>query len=118
MVRLRPHTEPETLPEAILSQLRKGVLEMCVLKQLSRGDSYAYEIGQTLMSEVGMAEGTIYPLMRRMAEEGMVSTYMIQSDAGPSRKYFRLTQLGHDTLARQLDEWAAFENSVRHFLKD
>lgn len=105
------------MPEAILSQLRKGVLEMCVLKQLSRGDSYAYEIAQKLNAEVGMAEGTIYPLMRRMADEGMVSTYMIQSDSGPSRKYFRLTEHGHDALARQLAEWALFENSVRHFLK-
>jgi len=90
---------------------------MCVLKQLSRGDSYAYEIAQILMAEVGMAEGTIYPLMRRMAEEGMVSTYMIQSDSGPSRKYFRLTEQGRDTLARQLAEWASFETCVRRFLR-
>ena len=90
---------------------------MCVLKQLSRGDSYAYEIAQKLMSEVGMAEGTIYPLMRRMAEEGTVSTYMVQSDSGPSRKYFRLTEQGRGTLARQLNEWTSFEASVRQFLK-
>jgi PadR family transcriptional regulator PadR len=105
------------LSEGILSQLRKGVLEMCVLKQLSRGDSYAYEIAQILTSEVGMAEGTIYPLMRRMADEGLVSNYMVKSDSGPSRKYFRLTELGRRTLARQLAEWASFDVSVRQFLK-
>ena len=82
------------MPETIQVQLKKGVLELCVLAQLSRGDSYAYEIASRLAEGIDMGEGTIYPLMRRMQDDGLVETYMVESTAGPSRKYYRLTAAG------------------------
>ena len=82
-------------------QLKKGVLGLCVLAVLSRGDSYAYEIASRLSQAIGMGEGTIYPLMRRMQSEGLVETYLVESSAGPSRKYYRLTQAGQDALTIQ-----------------
>ncbi len=59
-----------------------------------------------------MGEGTIYPLMRRMQSEGQVETYLVESSAGPSRKYYRLTEAGRAALAAQTAEWSAFTKAV------
>lgn len=100
------------MPEAIEIQLKKGVLGLCVLAFLSRGDSYAYEIASRLAHDVDMGEGTIYPLMRRMQAEGLVETYLVESSSGPSRKYYRLTEAGRASLESQTTEWRAFVAAV------
>lgn len=100
------------MPEAIEIQLKKGVLGLCVLALLSRGNSYAYEIASRLSLAVGMGEGTIYPLMRRMQSDGLVATYLEESPSGPPRKYYRITDTGRATLATQLAEWRSFTSAV------
>ena len=100
------------MSEAVQVQLKKGVLELCVLALLSRGDAYAYEIASRLTKGIDMGEGTIYPLMRRMQSDGLVETYLVESSTGPSRKYYRLTRSGHQALAAQLQEWRGFSRSV------
>ncbi len=106
------------MPESIDIQLKKGALDLCVLALLSRGDSYAYEIASRLAEAIGMGEGTIYPLMRRMQAEGLVETYLVESSAGPPRKYYRLTEAGRRSLAAQRDVWRAFSGSVHAILGD
>jgi len=106
------------LAESIQTQLRKGVLELCVLTLLSRGDSYGYEIATRLMQEVGMGEGTIYPLMRRMQDDGQVSTYLQEAPGGPPRKYYRITETGRATLKAQREEWKNFMTSIEKMLGD
>lgn len=93
-------------------QLKKGVLGLCVLALLSRGDSYAYEIASRMADAVDMGEGTIYPLMRRMQSEGLVATYLEESPSGPSRKYYRITETGRSRLAAQVGEWRGFTAAV------
>lgn len=100
------------MPDTIDIQLKKGVLTLCVLALLDRRDSYAYEIAATLSDAIGMGEGTIYPLMRRLQGDGQVETYLVESSAGPSRKYYRLTQGGRDALAAQKAEWRGFAAAV------
>ncbi|HVN00809.1 MAG TPA: PadR family transcriptional regulator [Caulobacteraceae bacterium] len=104
------------MPESIDIQLKKGALDLCVLALLSRGDSYAYEIASRLADAIGMGEGTIYPLMRRMQSDGLVETYLVESSAGPSRKYYRLTEAGRRSMAAQRDAWRAFAGSVESIL--
>ncbi|HSS13732.1 MAG TPA: PadR family transcriptional regulator [Rhizomicrobium sp.] len=104
------------MPESLQIQLKKGVLEMCVLALLSKGDNYAYDIASRMAEAVGMGEGTIYPLMRRMQNEGLVSTYLQESESGPPRKYYRLTKSGALALKNQIAEWLAFESAVRKIL--
>lgn len=104
------------MTESLQIQLKKGVLEMCVLALLSKGDNYAYEIASHLAEAVGMGEGTIYPLMRRMQNDGLVNTYLQESDTGPPRKYYRLTKSGATRLKGQISEWVAFEVAVRNIL--
>ncbi len=100
------------MPETIEIQLKKGVLTLCVLALLNRHDSYAYEIAATLSDAIDMGEGTIYPLMRRMQSEGLVETYLVESTAGPSRKYYRLTDGGRRALDAQGVEWRTFARAV------
>ncbi len=97
-------------------QLKKGALEMCVLALLARGESYAYEIASTLAAGIGMGEGTIYPLMRRMQDDGLVDTRLVESSSGPPRKYYRLTAAGRAALAAQKREWQAFTAAVDQLL--
>ena len=104
------------MPESIQIQLKKGVLEMCVLTLLARGDSYGYEIFSRLMAQIGMGEGTIYPLMRRMQNDGLVSTYLQESGSGPPRKYYKLTKSGANALKSQVSEWVVFETAVKKIL--
>lgn len=104
------------MPEAIDIQLKKGSLELCVLALLSQHDSYAYEIASRLSEAIGMGEGTIYPLMRRLQSDGLVETYLVESSAGPSRKYYRLTEAGRASFTSQKAAWAAFSQSVNDIL--
>lgn len=104
--------------EAIQVQLKKGVLELCVLALLSRGDNYAYEIASRLAEGIDMGEGTIYPLMRRMQSDGLVATYLVESSSGPPRKYYKLTQAGQASFQAQKSEWAAFVAAVEAILQE
>ena len=106
------------MPETIEIQLKKGVLALCVLALLNRADSYAYEIASRLSDAIGMGEGTIYPLMRRMQSDGLVETYLVESSAGPSRKYYRLTEAGRTALVAQTAEWNAFTRAVNAIVAD
>jgi len=100
------------MAEPIDVQLKKGVLELCVLELLSQGDSYAYEIASKLADAIGMGEGTVYPLMRRLSTDGLVETYLVESSTGPSRKYYRLTRTGRTALADQREAWRSFTAAV------
>jgi len=104
------------MSESLQVQLKKGVLEMCVLALLSNGDNYAYEIASRMADAVGMGEGTVYPLMRRMQNDGLVTTYLIESPSGPPRKYYKLTRSGAQELKSQISDWKAFEVAVRKIL--
>ncbi|HEX2762181.1 MAG TPA: PadR family transcriptional regulator [Rhizomicrobium sp.] len=104
------------MSESLQVQLKKGVLEMCVLALLSKGDNYAYEIASQMADAVGMGEGTVYPLMRRMQNDGLVSTYLVESPSGPPRKYYKLTRSGAVALKTQISDWKNFEAAVRKIL--
>ena len=100
------------MTETVEVQLKKGVLELCVLALLSGGDNYAYEIASRLAEGIDMGEGTIYPLMRRMQSDGLVDTYLVESPSGPPRKYYRLTDAGKRSLASQGAAWRSFVSAV------
>jgi PadR family transcriptional regulator PadR len=106
------------VPEAIEIQLKKGALELCVLALLSQHESYAYEIASRLADSIGMGEGTIYPLMRRLQNERLVETHMVESSAGPSRKYYRLTEAGRASFESQKAAWMSFSGAVHGILGD
>ena len=90
--------------ENIKTQMRKGVIEYCVLSILSRGDSYTPEIIAALKeSEMIVVEGTLYPILTRLKNQGILTYRWEESPQGPPRKYYSLTADGREAL-RQLDE--------------
>jgi PadR family transcriptional regulator, regulatory protein PadR len=97
-------------------QLKRGVLELCVLAHLATGENYAYEIATFLAREIGMGEGTIYPLMRRMQAEGLLEDYLVDSPSGPPRRYYRLTKAGQLRLKTQRETWKAFSGAINRIL--
>ncbi|GBR32755.1 putative transcriptional regulator [Kozakia baliensis NRIC 0488] len=98
--------------EPNLVQFKKGVLELCVLAVLARADSYGYDIASQLSEAIGMGEGTIYPLMRRMQKDELVSTYFAESPSGPPRKYYTLTEAGRTSFRMQRNAWEEFAAAV------
>ncbi|MGH8141486.1 MAG: PadR family transcriptional regulator [Steroidobacteraceae bacterium] len=106
------------MTESLQVQLKKGVLELCVLALLSQQDSYAYELASQLANDVGMGEGTIYPLMRRLQSDGLVRTYLVESTSGPPRKYYKLTPAGRSAYTAQKTEWLDFVTSINAALRE
>lgn len=104
------------MPEAIEIQLKKGALELCVLALLHQRDNYAYEIASRLADAIGMGEGTIYPLMRRLQSDGLVETYLVESTSGPPRKYYRLSEAGKKSFNSQSAAWKSFSGAVNDIL--
>jgi PadR family transcriptional regulator, regulatory protein PadR len=87
-----------------ISQLRKGILELAILAALYRNPHYGYSLVRT-MAESGaleVKEGTIYPILSRLAKEGLVQTEWVESKQGPPRKYYSLTQSGR-AMCKALD---------------
>jgi PadR family transcriptional regulator PadR len=99
-------------------QLKKGVLELCVLAILDKRNCYGYELVNKISQNIAIAEGTIYPLLKRLKDEGYMTTYLEESQEGPPRKYYALTELGKRTKQRLEEEWYEFEKGVNSILKE
>ena len=100
------------------TQFRKGVLEICVLTLISKKDMYGYEIVQNISKVIEVNEGTIYPILRRLTKEGYFETYILESNEGPARKYYKLTAEGKNNLKKLIKEWNDFVLVVSTFLNE
>ena len=96
------------------SQLRRGVLELCILEVLRGQPSYGYEIVSTLgvLGPLAAGENTVYPLLRRLKNDGLLETFTRESPAGPPRQYYRVTPAGRRRLAALAREWTAVVQAV------
>jgi len=101
------------------SQLRRGVLELCLLQVLRQDASYGYEIVTTLegLGPLAAGENTIYPLLRRLKTDGLLETFLRDSPSGPPRQYYRLTADGRKRLATLEKEWTAMVSAVERLRK-
>lgn len=89
-------------------QFKKGVLEMCVLLMLEEGDRYGYDIANELSRTVSISDGTVYPILRRLKQDGYVSSYLVESPGGAPRKYYTITPQGRALSADLTREWRTF----------
>jgi PadR family transcriptional regulator PadR len=98
----------------VKAQMRKGILEYCILSILSRGDSYAPQIISELKeADMIVVEGTLYPLLTRQKNQGLLSYRWEESPQGPPRKYYMITDSGREALA-QLDEvWNGMVSQIK-----
>lgn len=100
--------------DAILTNLRRGAVEYCVLGLLSGGERYGLELGQALSAGGVLmnGEGTLYPLLSRLRKAGLVETTWRESTSGPPRRYYQLTDDGERALARFRTLWQPFRQAV------
>ena len=104
--------------ERVVTELRRGVVEHCVLALIGEGESYAFDIVRALAArDLVTSEGTIYPLLARMRREGLVTTSWRESSAGPPRRYYRVTDRGRRALVVFTVEWTRIRKVVDGLLK-
>lgn len=98
------------------TQLKKGILELCVLAVLDKKDCYGYELVNEISKNIEISEGTIYPILRRLNQEGYFTTYLQESQEGPPRKYYKLTELGISIKEELLKEWTQLVEGVNNII--
>ena len=100
------------------SQLKRGTLEMCVLAIVSSKDCYGYELVNRISECMQITEGTIYPLLKRLKDQGSINSYIVESQEGPPRKYYAITASGAVVKQEQERQWREFSQSINKILKD
>ena len=99
-------------------QYKKGVIELCVMALLKKQDCYGYEISEALSEKIDIADGTVYPILRKLKADGLLTTYLQEESGGPPRKYYSLTRLGKETYEKACREYLRFADSVKKILED
>ncbi|MDD7446425.1 MAG: PadR family transcriptional regulator [Clostridiales bacterium] len=100
------------------AQYKKGVLELCVLSLLKKRDRYGYEISEYLAGHIPISDGTVYPILRKLRTDGLLTTYLQEESGGPPRKYYKLTALGHETYEADRAEYLKFAQTVQNPLEE
>lgn len=104
--------------ENTLVQMRKGILEYCILQIISRGEVYASDMLEELTSaQIMVVEGTLYPLLTRLRKAGLVEYKWVESTSGPPRKYYWLTEEGKDFLGELASTWETLVKSTNKITK-
>ena len=98
------------------TQFKKGILDIVVLYSLRKKDKYGYELCDNISKVLDVTTATLYLLLKRLKQEEYVETYLVESDIGPARKYYHLTDKGNDYLSVQLKEWNEFKMAVDELL--
>jgi len=99
-------------------QMRKGILEFCILHIISRGEVYASDMLEELTSaKIIVVEGTLYPLLTRLRKAGLVEYKWVESTSGPPRKYFKLTEVGAEFLSQLDTTWEVLIASTNKIIK-
>ena len=100
------------------SQMRKGILEYCILSIISKQEVYTSDILEALrQADLLVVEGTLYPLLSRLKNNGLLSYRWQESPDGPPRKYFTLTEEGKQMLESLNQEWALISNAIDKLTK-
>jgi PadR family transcriptional regulator, regulatory protein PadR len=104
---------------SLITQMRRGTVEYCVLALLRDRPRYGFDLVRTLGEADGLvtSEGTIYPLLSRLRRDGLVTTAWHESPSGPPRRYYELTLAGHQALELFATEWDRFTGAVDRLLK-
>lgn|SRR5690606_8530446 len=95
------------------SQMRKGILEFCILSIIRRGEAYPSDIVEEMRAaNLNILEGTLYPLLTRLKNAGMLNYRWVESNSGPPRKYFLLTEKGQDFYMELEKTWTELSEGV------
>ena len=98
-------------------QMRKGILEYCILEIISRGEAYASDmLDELTAAKMIVVEGTLYPLLTRLKNAGLLDYNWVESPSGPPRKYYTLTQIGKDFLEQLRTTWKELVASTDYII--
>lgn len=99
-------------------QMRKGILEFCILHIISRGEVYASDMLEELtLAKIVVVEGTLYPLLTRLKNSGLLDYKWVESSSGPPRKYYILTDEGKEFLTAMQDTWNDLASSTEAIIR-
>lgn len=105
--------------ENTIAQMKKGVLEMCILSIINNNESYPSDIISQLKSaDLIVVEGTLYPILTRLKNFGLLEYYWQESPSGPPRKYFKITETGKESLIQLSESWMQFVSGVNLTIKN
>jgi len=100
-------------------QMRKGILEFCILNIISRGEVYASDmLGELTSAKIMVVEGTLYPLLTRLRKAGLVDYKLVESNPGPPRKYYTITESGQAFLTSLSSTWQELVNSTSQIISN
>lgn len=104
----------------LMAQLRRGFVQYCVLALLSNSDSYGFELTRALTAadRLVTSEGTVYPLLARLRQVGLVETRWQESSQGPPRRYYGLTGEGHRALHAFTTQWLPFRDAIDQLVEE
>jgi len=106
------------IAENTQTQMRKGILEYCILSIISKGEIYASDIiAELKRAQLLVVEGTLYPLLTRLKNNGLLSYNWQESTSGPPRKYYQITQEGLEVLKRLDNTWKELVYAVETSLQ-
>ncbi len=106
--------------EKTITQMRKGVLELCILSIISeQKDAYASDImGKLKEARLIVVEGTLYPLLTRLKNDGLLSYHWEESRSGPPRKYYQITETGKTVLSELVVGWRGLVGAIDKITRD
>lgn len=93
-------------------------MELCALSLLQKRDYCGYEISDFLSRHIDLSDGTVYPILRKLKADGLLTTYLQEESGGPPRKYYKLTDLGRETYRSDRADYLKFAGAVRNLLED
>lgn len=99
------------------SQFKKGILELCVLGTLYSKDCYGYELIEEVSKVVEITKGTMYPILKRLQNDKYLEYYIVESESGPPRKYYKISSLGKEHFKNQSEDWISISSSITKFIK-
>ena len=95
--------------------LGAALLDACMLAVLSRGDAYGYMLTQNVRDVVDISDSTLYPVLRRLQKDGYLTTYD-QSFQGRNRRYYAITETGHEQYRTYIQEWEDYKRKLDHVI--
>lgn len=99
-------------------QMKKGLLDLCALALLAKKERYGYELAEVLALKMDSSIGTIYPILRKMKEAGLVTTKLSEDSGGPPRKYYFITKAGLEVLREAKSNWAHLSSATNEILEE
>lgn len=103
-----------------ITQVRKGLVEMAILGVLRQGEAYGYRILQRLGESPGLeaTEATVYPILVRLAKDGLLKVRAVASPSGPPRRYYRLTATGRSRLREMTGHWQRLKEAIDRLIAE